>query len=275
MGSRHWTAALLGACVMAGMSWAQEPVQPKPEQRQSEGPLQEAPLFERHDANGDGVLTRDEVPARGQFWFDRLGKDRITREEVEQVRARMREQGRAGQGRGAGRQQVRQRGAQQPGQGQQLRQGQQARQGQQQRLQQGQRPGQQQQARQGRQAGQGQQLKQGQQLGRGQRPGGQGRRAAPQQGRRTGPRTGAQAPRRQVNRGRGVQPGQGRGAAVRRQASRSRLDEMRREHPLLFRELARMRRQEPERFEALRRRVEQRRRAAQQAPTRRPASRPI
>jgi hypothetical protein len=266
-----WTWALVGACVLAGMGWAQEPVQgkegPQAEPARRGGPPQELPLFERHDADRDGVLTRDEVPERGQAWFDRLGKERITREEVEQYRAQMRGQGRAGQGRQAGQGQQNRQGRQ-SGQGQQRQQRQRAGQGQQGRRQaQGQAP-------QGRpQAQPPRGMQRGMRQGQAQRPGQQSRRMQPQRqappwGRRgaqqgPGARRGAvrPAPRPGVRQQVGRQQVQ-RMQVQRRAAARQGLQRLQREHPGLLRGLMRLQREDPERLGKLAERLEQRREAA-------------
>ncbi len=45
-------------------------------------------LFDRLDANKDGVITRDELPPRAQRWLDRSGASSLTREDFERFRAR-------------------------------------------------------------------------------------------------------------------------------------------------------------------------------------------
>jgi len=194
----HWTMAVMAACVMAGATLAQG-AGPGP----GSGP-QGTGLFERFDTNGDGLLSRSEVPPRAQRLFDRLGKDQITRQEVEELRSQIRQGQQLGQGQPG-------RGRGEPPQG-----------GRGRRNGQGPRPGVQQQNPQA-----------GQRWGQPGRGGAAGPRAGAGQ---NGARRGAQGPW-----------WQGQRDAQRVRAVR----ELRRDHPVLFRELMRMRRLDPRHFRSL------------------------
>ena len=72
--SGRWIWGLAATCLLAGLGVAQG--------------VDSGGLFDRLDANKDGVITRDELPARAQRRLDRSGAGSLTREDFERFRAR-------------------------------------------------------------------------------------------------------------------------------------------------------------------------------------------
>jgi hypothetical protein len=72
--SGRWMSGLAATCLLAGLGVAQG--------------VNSGGLFDRLDANKDGVITRDELPARAQRRLDRSGASSLTREDFERFRAR-------------------------------------------------------------------------------------------------------------------------------------------------------------------------------------------
>jgi hypothetical protein len=72
--SGRWTLILAATCLVAGTGRSQDG--------------RSGTLFDRLDANKDGVITRDEMPPRAQQRLDRSGRRSLTREDFERFRAR-------------------------------------------------------------------------------------------------------------------------------------------------------------------------------------------